>query len=393
MTKRLFVGLLSLAMALASVAAPPASKAQANDPPIPNPKWLRQELERARAKYQLPGLAACLVVGDKVVAASAVGHRKLGSPTPATPEDRFCVGSVSKPMTSTLVGALVEKKVLGFDDTLETMFPELVPRMQPGYRKVTVRMLLAHTSGMPGDPKKVEPRQPTPDDLNQAMAHRYQYVCNAVVDPPLARPGEKNIYGGSCVIVVSYLERKLKKPYEELMEQYVFRPLGMATAGKFVMVSGPDALDGPWPHELKDGRYTPVPLLIGRGFSRAPAGGVCLSIGDLGKWASAHLQGENGHSNLLRSRTFRELHRLLPGVHTTMSFGRQPAGWADAEVLWHSGAHVGISAAVNIVPAHNYAIGLACNCNGKDAGQAQREVRDFLVKRAKAMRSPPASSR
>jgi CubicO group peptidase (beta-lactamase class C family) len=377
--------LTSLA-ALANVCAgPPASKTRADNRKIPEPKWLRQELQRLRARHHLPALAASLVIGDEVVAASAVGHRKLGNPTPVTQNDRFCIGSVTKPMTSTLVGALVEKGVLSFDTTMEQMFPELVGQMQPGYRKVTVRMLLSHSSGMPGGPKKVEPRQPTPDDLNKTMAHRYQYVCNAVADPPAAPPGKKNIYGGSCVIVVSYLERKLKRPYEELMDQHVFRPLGMTTAGKFAMVSGPDKLDSPWPHDLKDGRYEPVPLRIGRGFSRVPAGGVCCSIGDLGKWASAHLQGENGHSNLLRSSTFRELHRLIPVVHTTMSFGRQPAGWAGAEVLWHNGAHIGISADLNIVPAHNYAICVACNCGGKDSGAAQREVRDFLVKRVKAL--------
>jgi CubicO group peptidase (beta-lactamase class C family) len=351
-----------------------------------DPKWLHQELEHIRARHKLPALAAALVIGDRVVAASAVGHRKLGDPTPVKQSDRFCIGSVSKPMTSTLVGALVDKGVLRFDTTMEEMFPELVEKMQPGYRKVTVRMLLSHTSGMAGDPKKPEPRKPTPDDLNKTMAHRYQYVCNAVVEPPAARPGEKNIYCSTCIIVVSYLERKLHKPYEELMEQHLFRPLGMTTAGKFAMVSGPDELDSPWPHELKDGRYEPVALRIGKGFSRAPAGGVCLSIGDFGKWASAELQGENGHSSLMRSRTFRELHRPLPGVGGTMSFGRQPAGWAGgAEVLWHNGAHIGLSAIVNIVPAHNYAICVASNSVGKDAGEAEKEVRDFLVKRVRGM--------
>jgi CubicO group peptidase (beta-lactamase class C family) len=267
---------------------------------------------------------------------------------------------------------------------MEQMFPELVRQMQPSYRKATVRMLLSHTSGMPGGPKQPEPRKPTPDDLNKAMANRYEFVRKTVGEPPLGKPGKTQHYGSTCIIVVSYLERKLHKPYEELMEQYVFRPLGMTTAGKFLMVSGPDKLDSPWPHDLKDGRYKPVELLVGRGFSRAPAAGVCCSIGDLGRWASAHLQGENGHSNLMRSRTFRELHRLQPGVNANMTFGRGRAPWAGAEILAISGAHVGLSAQVSIVPAHNYAICVATNCNGKDADQARREVRDFLVRWVKA---------
>jgi CubicO group peptidase (beta-lactamase class C family) len=382
MKKLLCAGLLGLIAALAS-AAPSAG---ADNRKAPDPKWLRDELERIRAKHHLPALAASLVVGDRVVAASAVGHRRVGDPRRVTQNDRFCIGSVTKPMTSLLVAALVEKGVLSFDTTLAKMFPELKKDMQPSYRKVTVRMLLSHTSGMPGGPKKAEPRKPTPDDLGLTMAHRYQYVRNAVAGEPEAKPGEKHIYGGGSVIVVSYLERKLKKPYEELMEEHVFRPLGMTTAGKFVMVSGPDKLDGPWPHSLKDGNFVPVPLLIGKGFSRAPAGGVCLSIVDFGKWASAHLQGENGHSNVVRSTTFRELHRLH-GPHATMSFGRGKPGWAGgADVLSHGGAHVGIAASVHIVPAHNFAICVATNSDYKEIGEPLREVKEFLARRAMAMR-------
>src|SRR6266436_10278011 len=128
-------------------------------------------------------------------------------------------------MTATLVGALVEAGVLRFDDTLDKMFPELVEEIHPAYRKVTVRMLLAHTAGIAG-PKKTEPRKPIPDP-KKAMANRYQYVRNALAEAPAATPGTKKIYGGSCILVVAYAEKKLNKPYEELMEQYVFRKLGM----------------------------------------------------------------------------------------------------------------------------------------------------------------------
>jgi hypothetical protein len=47
--------------------------------------------------------------------------------------------------------------------------------------------------------------------------------------------------------------------------------------------------------------------------------------------------------------------------------------------------HVGLSAQVSIVPAHNYAICVASNSTGKESDEAKREVRDFLVKKVKAM--------
>jgi len=134
----------------------PAQQANAQNgekQPIDDPVWLRQGLEAIRVKYKLPVLSASLVVGRRVVAASAVGVRKLGDPTPVTRDDAFTIGSISKPISSLLFAVLVELGIVGFNDTMEEMFPELKEKMKPGIRTVTVRHLLSHTSGLPQAPR------------------------------------------------------------------------------------------------------------------------------------------------------------------------------------------------------------------------------------------------
>jgi CubicO group peptidase (beta-lactamase class C family) len=372
---------LVLGTALGAAAEPKAA-------PIADPAWLRRDLEQVRAKYKLPALAAALVVDGKVVAASAVGHRKLGDPHRVTRDDRFQIGSVSKPMTATLIGALVEAGKLHFNDTLEKMFPELVGKMNPAYRKVTIRQLLSHTSGLPGRPSKLGPRQANADP-EKAIADRYQYVCNALVDPPAAKPGTRSVYSGAAIIAVSYAERKLKKPYEDLMEQYVFRKLGMTTAGKFKMATPPDKLDGPWPHVQKGGRIVAQPPRKDRGMSRAPVGSVCCSVIDLGKWAAAHLKGERGHSNLLKAATFRELHATVrPPGQSTMSFGRNRPGWSRGVVLAHNGCDGSCYALVHIAPAEDVAICTVTNYGGPEAAKASNgELHQLLVKRVLALKA------
>jgi CubicO group peptidase (beta-lactamase class C family) len=363
------------------------SMARDSSPGIANPPWLRQDLERIRAKYKLPALAASLVLDGKVVAASAVGHRKLGNPTPVTRDDRFQIGSVSKPMTSTLIGALVEAHVLRFDDTMEKMFPELVKEMQPGYRKATIRNLISHTSGLPYTPSKSE-RDGNIADVKEAIANRYLYVRNAIHDKPLARPGTRNIYSGGHIIAIGYAEKKLKKPYEELIQQYVFRKLGMTTAHKFTTATLPNKLDGPWPHIDKDGRIVAIPPRIDRGRSRLCVGAVCCSIVDLGKWAAAHLRGERGQSGLLKAATFKQLHALIkpPGGQTTMSFARTGVDWAKGDILWHNGCDGTCFAVVHIIPQENYATCMATNYGGKQADTACNELHQLIVKHVKEMR-------
>jgi CubicO group peptidase (beta-lactamase class C family) len=122
----------SLLAAVAALSLVPSLQAQAlpGPPrafglPVDDPDWMFEVLEQVREKYNLPALSASIVIGDRVVAASAVGRRKVDDPTPVRRTDRFKIGSVSKPVTATLIGALVEAKVMSFEDTMEQMFPEL----------------------------------------------------------------------------------------------------------------------------------------------------------------------------------------------------------------------------------------------------------------------------
>ena len=66
-----------------------AGAARAED--IPDPAWLRQELEAVRAEHQLPALAAAVIRRGKIIAASAVGVRRLGN-RPSTPDGLPVIG-------------------------------------------------------------------------------------------------------------------------------------------------------------------------------------------------------------------------------------------------------------------------------------------------------------
>jgi D-alanyl-D-alanine carboxypeptidase len=89
-----------------------------------------------------PGLAAAVKLPDGSVWYGATGVLWPGGPA-VTPDTPFAWGSITKTMVATLVLRLASAGVLDLDTTIDQWFPDF-----PLARRITVRMLLAHTSGI-----------------------------------------------------------------------------------------------------------------------------------------------------------------------------------------------------------------------------------------------------
>ena len=116
----------------------------------------------AIAAHRLPGAVVVIGHGGNIVFHQAYGSRKLagepgldGSPAPAEPmtEDTiFDLASLTKSLaTATAVMQLYEQGKVRLDDPVPQYLPDFNAANDPQRAKVTVRMLLTHTSGEPGD--------------------------------------------------------------------------------------------------------------------------------------------------------------------------------------------------------------------------------------------------
>lgn len=355
-------------------AASPGKKTAGGEQSIPDPQWLRDALEPIREKHHLPALAAALVVEDKIVAASAVGVRRWGSPPRSRRDDKFHLGSVVKPMTATMIARLVDKGMIRWNSTLSEMFPELATKMNPAYRNVTVVQLLSHCSGMRYEPS-------TPESVTDArgrtvQAQRYEYTKAALADPPEAPPGTKVIYGGGPVIVASALERITKKPYEELMREEVFRPLGMTTAG-FGAEATPGQVNGTWDHELKG--TTPFPVAPDASWARAaraPVGrNVHCSVIDLARFCAIHVKPRR----YLSRKSVAVLHSPVEPVFYAPGWALGNVDWAKGTILWHSGSAGRNHSLAHVVLQERFATAVMTNIDGEGVHAACDEVNLMLV--------------
>ena len=186
----------------------------------------------AIAAQRLPGAVVVIGHGGKVVFHQAYGSRKLagepgldGSPAPAEPmtEDTiFDMASLTKPLaTATAVMQLYEQGKVQFDDPVQQYLPDFNTANDPQRAKVTVRMLLTHTSGETGD---VDLKDPWGLD----GADKTEGIHRALTTPLESGPGERFRYSDINFILLGALIENVTGEAEDVyVQQHVFAPLGM----------------------------------------------------------------------------------------------------------------------------------------------------------------------
>lgn len=103
------------------------------------------------------------------------------------------------------------------------------------------------------------------------------------------------------------VETITEKPWEQLVRELIFEPLGMESAGFGVPWEG-EAPTDPWPHK-RDGTPVPPGPMADNPPSIGPGGTIHASIGDWARYITEHLRGV-GEKNglLLEADTYRRLH-------------------------------------------------------------------------------------
>jgi CubicO group peptidase (beta-lactamase class C family) len=200
---------------------------------IPDFATVSALINDAIAAHRLPGAVVVIGHGGNVVFHQAYGSRKLagepgldGLPAPAEPmtEDTiFDMASLTKVLaTATAVMQLYEQGKVQFDDPVQQYLPDFNTANDPQRAKVTVRMLLTHTSGETGD---VDLKDPWGLD----GADKTEGIHRALTTPLESGPGERFRYSDINFILLGALIEKVTGEAEDVyVQQNVFAPLGMA---------------------------------------------------------------------------------------------------------------------------------------------------------------------
>ena len=329
---------------------------------------LEQLAELVRADLGAPGFALAVVRGDEIKSAVA-GMRRAGGEDEVLIDDRFHIGSVTKSLTSTLIGRLVELDKLSFSATVGEVLAEV--DMRDEYRDVTLKDLLQHRGGIPPMPSGgVFANGYSAIEAESPVQGRTLLAAQVLTEEPAVEPGTTIVYSNAGYVVAALMvERLLDASWEELLVEHVFRPLELSTAC-FGWPATAERAAQPCGHfgagdDLKVQEIGEHALGgIDLGLLLAPAGDVSMSIGDLARYARFHLAGLRGRDGHLKAETIRELHEPPSQDDPARGYA---CGWGRAltpegrAYQWHNGSGGTFFALVTIYPASDLAVVSASN--------------------------------
>lgn len=172
-----------------------------------------QDIEAGRCD----GAALIVARHGQVVLDLCAGHADREAGRALTHDAVFHLMSMSKSLTAAVALKLIEDGVF----RLTTPIAEVIAEFgKAGKEGINVFHLLTQTGGLPID---------TPGVTPEVMADLEQYAAWTFERPASCRPGEQVAY--SVLVAHSvlglFMQRASGRPFLELMEQELFRPLGM----------------------------------------------------------------------------------------------------------------------------------------------------------------------
>lgn len=203
--------------------------------PIPEAELVRRlsfSLDSLSRAGRFSGVAV-LAKGDRPVFQHAYGVADRATNRANNLETAFNLGSINKVFTQIAIMQLAAAGKISLDSTLGKYWPDY--RNQEVARKVTIRQLLRHTSGIGGnifDP-------PAGGKRNDIRSLK-DYLPLFVNAPMQFEPGARSAYSNAGYVVLGLLVERLSgDDYYSYVRQHIFEPAGMTRTGSFAVDSLP----------------------------------------------------------------------------------------------------------------------------------------------------------
>lgn len=282
------------------------------------------------ARGRAAGIVTLVAHQGRVANLNAVGVQDLEQQTPMRTDTIFQVASMTKPVTAVGIMILVEEGLLALTDPVEKHLPHFaniqlaekregkeVESIRRPARKLTIRDLLTHTSGMgSGYPPGFE-------DLFDKRDHT---LAEAVAAFPQRRlefePGTRWGYSNMGIATLGrIIEVVAGQRYEEFIAARIFQPLGMVDSHFFVPESKHPRIATIY--KLADDKLARAEVDLYRTGAKYPAleAGLYSTAPDLFRFYQMMLNGGVFNKQRILSRHAVE---LMTRVHT----GELPAGFA-----------------------------------------------------------------
>lgn len=309
-------------------------------------------------KTVFPGTALYVSQPELGTWAGAAGEGDIDPATPMRAEDTFRAGSIVKPFVSATILQLVEEEKLALDDPLTDVLPERVVARFADADRITVRMLLNHTSGLP------EWSTPATDAAAVRDPARVWKVSEflelAAAQPPSGAPGERHTYSNTNYTLLSLIiEQVTGESWRAVVRERVIDRLELENTS--LPEPGDVSIGGDTAHgyELLNGELRDLTDVDPSMAAAAGGHALVTTTEDLARFVNALLAGELFE----QPETLEEMLTFVPATDEggVVGYGlgiqryELPGG---VEMIGHIGTTAGYRAFVGHLPAEGIDIAM-----------------------------------
>jgi CubicO group peptidase (beta-lactamase class C family) len=242
----------------------------------------RQYFPEVMVKDKIPGISIAYFDRDGILWAAGFGYTDYNRKAPVTTDTIFAICSMSKTITAVAVMVAVQDGLLELDVPIIEYFPQFAVNSrfeENPEKKITLRHLLSHTSGIPHEAPVGNGREPSYGTMEEHVL--------SVSDTWLRhKVGEGWSYSGLGYDLIAYIiQVQSGQPFAEYVKDKVFTPLHMPNCSvdpEFIR-NHPNRAIGHMPY-VKRLPLTPDVPWIG-------AGGVYASAREMTRFVQLFLNG------------------------------------------------------------------------------------------------------
>jgi CubicO group peptidase (beta-lactamase class C family) len=253
-----------------------ATTLSCSKPTAPELSGRLDSLFNSQVKPGGPGVSALVSIGDSIVFSKSYGVADLTTKDPITNKTLFNLGSISKTFVSNGILMLRDEGKLSLEDSLIKYFPEF--RNKDIARKVKIKHLLTHTSGLPDIRPVSEQRE---FYLTANDAQNWQPVTQS--DSLVFEPGSQFEYSNPAFNGLALIIQKVSgQKWQDFITERIFKTSGMHTS---TITDGPHPQTGVSHGYVMEGdQWTELDYGEEPTFCAAGNGGVWSSIEELVKY-------------------------------------------------------------------------------------------------------------
>jgi len=344
---------------------------------------LKRTIANTYRTYPIPAIGAGIFQSDTLLAVRLEGLHKWPNGNLINEQNYFHLGGNTMGITSYIAGRLVQAKKLSWDTRFFDLFPALKKRVKTQYSNFTLADLLSHRAQVAELAKPAE-FQSIPAFKGNAIQKRAKFALWLLAKTPL----DTGIHysNGGYALATFMLEYVSGKTYNQLIDQYIVKGLGLRCSTGWPNRISPAQPWGHWITDSKSSFYTPVPPSTTYQLPEvlAPAGDLSMPLWDYTLFLKHQLRGLQGKNADMPKKTYEYIHFSRPTFAMGWLNFREPA----TRVSTHDGTAGNFYCHATLFPEIDLGIAIVTNAEGKSANASIAFMRESLLNKLFQMDIP-----